>query len=101
MAVQIETVKTAESEMRYFRFGEGTKNMVILPGLSLQDLMPMADTIADAYSLFTEDFTVWFFDRRTDIPEGYTIEAMAEDTARAMKKLGLKDIYLFGVSQGE
>ncbi|MBR2121889.1 MAG: alpha/beta hydrolase [Lachnospiraceae bacterium] len=100
MAVQIETVKTAESEMRYFRFGEGTKNMVILPGLSLQDLMPMADTIADAYSLFTEDFTVWFFDRRTDIPEGYTIEAMAEDTARAMKKLGLKDIYLFGVSQG-
>ncbi len=100
MAIQIETVKTAEFEMRYFRFGTGQKTMVILPGLSLQDLMPMADAVADAYSIFAEDFTVWFFDRRTDIPAGYTIEAMAEDTAGAMKKLGLKDIYLFGVSQG-
>ena len=100
MSIRINSVKTDTFEMKYFSFGSGTKDMVILPGLSLQDLMPMAGAIADAYSIFKEDFTVWFFDRRADIPEGYTICDMAEDTAKAMEQLGLQGVSLFGVSQG-
>ena len=38
--------------------------------------------------------------RRETLPDAYSVEEMARDTAEAMKALGLKDVYLFGASQG-
>ena len=74
--------------------------MVILPGLSVRPVCPLADSIAAAYDVFSKDFTVYLFDRREDLPEGYSMEEMAEDTALKIRELGLKDLYLYGVSQG-
>ncbi len=86
--------------MQYIRFGSGKQNMVILPGLSVQSVMPLAEDVANAYRVFSDKYTVYLFDRRADLPEKYTVRDMALDTAKAMDALGLKDVDLFGVSQG-
>ena len=86
--------------MDYFSFGEGGRNMVILPGVSIKSVMGFADAIAKQYEIFAKDFTVYVFDRRREFPEVYPVKAMAEDTVTAMSILGLSDICLFGASQG-
>ena len=100
MVPKTEKAVTDSMEMEYFRFGRGDKVMVILPGLSVQSVMGSAEAVADAYGCFSDDFTVYLFDRRKDIPESYSIEDMAMDTLDAFHALGLKDIFLFGASQG-
>ena len=98
--MEIKTVKTKDFSMRYFCFGKGEKILVILPGLSVTSVMPSADTIAAAYGKFSGEYTVYLFDRREDMPKVYGIDDMARDTALALEELGLKNINLFGASQG-
>ena len=98
--IKIETVRTGRLAMDYFRFGHGKENLVILPGLSVQSVMGAADAVADAYSLLTDDFTIYLFDRRRDLPAVYSLKEMARDTAEAIRALGLGPVCLFGTSQG-
>lgn len=98
--ILFNTVLTYKFRMNYFRFGTGSKTMVILPGLSVQSVMGSAEAVAQEYEAFRDDYTVYVFDRRDDLPLSYTVEDMARDTAEAFKILGLKDIDLFGASQG-
>jgi Predicted hydrolases or acyltransferases (alpha/beta hydrolase superfamily) len=100
MSIPIEKVSAAGFEMHYFRFGSGEKTAVILPGLSIQSVMGSAQAVADEYAVMKDDFTVYLFDRRTPLPERYSIHDMAEDTVLAIESLGLKNICLFGASQG-
>ena len=100
MSIQIETVSTETFSMDYFKFGHGTDTFVILPGLSVQSVMGFAESVADAYQGFADDYTVYVFDRRKDLPETYSVHDMAADTAEAFRQLGLRDIDLFGASQG-
>jgi len=86
--------------MDYFTFGSGKKQLVILPGMSLRPVTPAGEAIASAYSAFAQDYTLWLFDRRTNIPEGYTVRQMAQDTAQVMGALGIERASLFGASQG-
>ena len=99
-SIQIETVKTDTFTMDYFKFGHGEKTFVILPGLSVQSVMGSADAVADAYQLLTDDYTVYVFDRRKELPDHYTVHEIAQDTAEAFLALGLDHIALFGASQG-
>ena len=96
----VQTVKTVNGEMDYVRFGKGSKNFVIIPGLSVKSVMGSAAAIADAYGMFADAYTVWLFDRRKDLPVVYPVKQMAEDTAAAMQALGIQDAYIFGASQG-
>ena len=100
MSIPIETVKTAEFEMQYFRFGTGARPFVILPGLSVQSVMGAAEAVAGAYADFAEDYTVYVFDRRSELPETYSVYQMGLDTAEAMRALGLFGADVFGASQG-
>lgn len=100
MSIPIETVKTDSFEMDYFKFGSGDKVLVILPGLSVQSVMPSAQAVADSYSMFADDYTVYLFDRRKDPPETYSVYDMARDTAAAFEELGLAKADIFGASQG-
>lgn len=100
MSIRIETVRTNEFEMEFFRFGRGEKKMVILPGLSIRSVMPFAEAVSVAYSVMQNDFTVFVFDRRRVLPPTYSIREMASDTALALDALDLKNVYLFGASQG-
>ena len=85
--------------MDYAVFGNGKKILVILPGLSLKSVLRDDKALEEAYACFTDDYTVYLFDRgRHDTP--CTIEDLAEETALIMKALGLEKTCLFGVSQG-
>lgn len=98
--VQIKTAKWDSGEMEYFRFGCGKETLVIVPGLSVQSVMRSADAVAQAYKALTDDYTIYVFDRRKDLPAAYSVRDMAEDTASAFRALGLGQVNLFGASQG-
>ena len=100
MPIEIKTAKTNDIEMRYFSFGKGPKNMVIIPGLDVTSVTNVAGLVSNQYKDFHEDYTVYVIDRRTNLPDPYSIEQMADDTAEVLKYIGLKDIHLYGVSQG-
>lgn len=96
----IEKISTEKFEMEYFRFGKGEKKLVILPGLSIQSVMGATDAVASAYASLAETYTIYVFDRRTDLPQYYPVRDMARDTAEAFEALGLEKVCLFGASQG-
>ena len=98
--IPIERVECRDFAMEFFRFGTGARTLVILPGLSVQSVMGSADAVAQAYDALAQDYTIYLFDRRETLPDPYHVEEMARDTAEAMLALGLKDVYLFGASQG-
>ena len=97
---QIQTFRCAEFEMNYAVFGSGSKNFIMLPGLSIKPVTLSADVIAENYALFADEYKVYVFDRRRDFPDDYSIHDMASDTAFVLRSLGLFDSYIFGVSQG-
>lgn len=86
--------------MDYLQFGNGNKIFVILPGLSIKSVLLSANNIEKAYSQFTENFTVYLFDRAKHLPEHYSVDEMAQDTLEAIHILNLQDLFLFGASQG-
>ncbi len=96
----VKTVSTEEVTVDYVVFGNGEKAFVILPGLSIHSVMGSAEAIAAAYQSFAEEYTVYLFDRAKDLPAGYTVRDMAEDTAKAMEALHIEDADVFGASQG-
>ena len=96
----LSTVKTPSFEMDYLRFGSGDRVFVILPGLSVKSVLESASLIARQYERIAKDHTVYLFDRRKTLPYSYPVDDMAADTARAMDALGLRNVFLFGASQG-
>ena len=98
--INIENCVVENIRMQYFKFGTGKKIFVIIPGLSVQSVMGSAEAVAEEYSIFMEEYTTYVFDRRENLPASYYIHDMAEDTVKVMESLGLKDINLFGASQG-
>lgn len=97
---KIGCVKTEKFEMEYLSFGNGKKTFVMIPGLSIKSVILSAEAIENAYEQLCDDYTIYLFDRKKNIEADYSIENMADDTYEAINALGLKDIYLFGVSQG-
>lgn len=95
-------VKVDNTDMYYVAFGEGKKNLVVLPGLSdgLWTVKGKALLLGGSYKKFFRDYTVYMFSRKNDIPEGYSIKEMADDQASAMKNLGIDKAIVMGVSQG-
>ena len=98
--VNINTVTIGENKMNYIVFGSGEKNFVIIPGLSIHSVLNSKDAIKEAYKEFENEYTVYLFDRATNIKEGYSIKDMAKDIADAMKELNIENAYIFGASQG-
>ena len=91
-----------DTEMSYVSFGQGKKNLILLPGLSdgLMTVRGKAALLAKPYRIFFDKYTVYMFSRKDKLPEGCTIREMAADQARAMKTLGIKTASVMGVSQG-
>ncbi len=100
MQTNISSVSTNGYEMSYFSFGTGETPLVMLPGISVKDVTTLADAVAMAYARFAERFTVYVFDRRSNIPRGYGIGDTAIDTAAALDRLEIRKACVFGVSMG-
>ncbi|WDV47101.1 alpha/beta hydrolase [Clostridiaceae bacterium M8S5] len=91
-----------DEDMYYVSFGSGDKQLVIIPGLSdgLVTVKGKGRMLAKYYKIFAKDFRVTMFSRKNQLKKGYTIRDMAHDQKRAMAKLGMKDAYVYGISQG-
>ena len=100
VSARVETVQTEGFTMDCCRFGRGKDALVILPGMSVQRVMLSANAVAQSYARMAEDFTFYVFERRNDMPAGYSVRDMARDTAAAIQVLGLGPVRLFGASQG-
>ena len=96
------SVKIDNTDMDYVSFGHGSKNFIIMPGLSdgLLTVKGKALLLAGSYTKYFNDYTVYMFSRKKDMPEGYSIRDMAADQAKALKALGIEKTSVMGVSQG-
>ena len=100
MPKSIETVDTGSFSMDYLRFGDGGEPLVILPGLSVQSVMGVAESVVEAYRPLTRNFTIYLLDQRRNLPGSYSVCDMANDALDAIRSLELDRICLFGVSLG-
>ena len=95
-----ETVKFNGKSIDYFKFGNGGKVFVIIPGLSVKSVTESERAIVKDYKIFENDYTAYCFDRINEMSNTYSISEMAEDYIEAFDALGIKDAYVFGASQG-
>ena len=100
MDYKTETITAGGAVIEFFRFGKGSKPLIVLPGLSIKSILMYKAAVAIALDAFGEDHEVFVFDRRKNFPDSYPVEDMAKDYINAFEKLGLKDIALYGISQG-
>lgn len=98
--IRYSSVVTPRFTMEYAAFGNGDKPLVIIPGVSLKSVLPSAPAVAAQYDRFTSDHRIYLFERKKDMKPGYSVIEMAEDTAEAMKLLGIENADVFGASQG-
>lgn len=97
---EVFEVSIDDIRMNVTKIGSGKKQFVMIPGLSLRPVSDSAGAVAGQYKKACDDYTIYLFDRKKNPQKGYTIRQMASDTAKVIKKLGLKDAYAFGASQG-
>ena len=96
------SVRVGNSEMDYVSFGNGNKNLIMLPGLGdgLSTVKGMAFVFSMMYRMYANEFTVYVFSRKNDLQEGYSTREMAQDQAEAMSVLGISKADVLGISQG-
>ncbi len=97
-----KSIKIGNSSMNYAVFGNGRKNLVMIPGLGdgLQPNKKMADFYALLYGKFTKDYTVYVFSQKNEMPERYSTRKMARDVKEAMNMIGISKADVIGVSLG-
>ncbi|MFT8579373.1 MAG: alpha/beta hydrolase, partial [Liquorilactobacillus satsumensis] len=100
--IQEETIKVDAMEMDYIVFGNGTKPLVVLPGLGdgLKTVKGQSIPLAIFYKKYLKKFRIYAFSRRVKLPQNYTTREMARDQKIVLNKLGLDKFYLMGISQG-
>lgn len=88
--------------MDYVEFGRGNKPLVVLPGLSngLKSVKGQALNLAFYFRDFLKEFKIYVFSRKEGLHDSYTTQDMAVDLKSALDQLGLKKVFLMGVSQG-
>ena len=96
----VHTIQKDGTSIDCISFGRGSRPLVMLPGLSFQRVKGAAPALRYMYREFGKSHRVYVIDKKNEVPEGYTVRDMADDTAYAMERLGLSDADVLGVSQG-
>ena len=93
------SVRVGNYEMDYISFGNGNKNLIMLPGLGdgLSTVKGMALVFAIMYRIYAKEFTVYVFSRKNHLQEGCTTREMAKDHAEAMTVLGISKADVLGM----
>ena len=95
-------VQIGNTYMNYAKFGNGEKNLVMIPGLGdgLRTDKKMAHMMALMYGKFAKDYTVYVFSQKVQMPDRYSTRKMAGDVKNAMDLLGIEKADVIGVSLG-
>jgi len=95
-------IHIGEIDMDYVVFGPVKKPFVIIPGLSdgLKTVKGQGLALASYYKSFAKEFKIYVFSRKNALEQGYSTRDMAKEQKLAMEKLGIKEAYIMGVSQG-
>ena len=94
------SVRISGGEFPYIRFGTGKKNLVMVAGMSMAGLAGLGGPVSDMYRDYTEEYTVYVFDRLSVLPDDASVRSMAQDTAEAMRALSIGKADVMGASQG-
>jgi kanamycin kinase/aminoglycoside 3'-phosphotransferase-3 len=86
--------------MKYFVFGKGEKDFILVPGVGIRNNTLNADAIAEYYKPFHDEYKIYVFDIREELPNYYSIDEMMEDLYEAITSLGVKKAYFNGCSMG-
>ncbi|HEX7169291.1 MAG TPA: alpha/beta hydrolase, partial [Rubrobacter sp.] len=89
-------------EFPYVRIGSGPENLVILPGITLDNEPPSriaAWTYRLGFGRFAKNYTVYVINRRRGMPPGYTTQDMAADYAAVLEQ-ELGPSHIMGFSTG-
>lgn len=86
----------------YISFGKGKKNLIIIPGIGdgLKLVKGLAIPFSMMYKIFCDDYRVYVFSRRNNLPKGFSTEDMANDIISHMEDLKIDCADVVGVSQG-
>ena len=95
-----QTLKTDSMQLNYITFGKGSKPLIMVQGLNTRGVKGSAVPLAYMYRIFAKKYKVYIFDRRENIPEGYTVRDIAKDISVAMDELKITKADIIGVSQG-
>lgn len=98
--VKRHVIDIGDAKMDYITFGNGERPMVLIPGLSFKTVRKFGEPIAFLYRMFAREYKVYAFDRKREVPIGYTIRQMADDLAEVMEELEISDANVLGISQG-
>ena len=94
------SVQVTKGDFPYIRFGSGKRNFVMLAGMSMAGLSGLGAAISMLFQDYVKEFTVYVFDRLQVLPDDASVRSMAQDTAEAMRALGIEKADLMGASQG-
>src|SRR5215203_2225929 len=88
MATKKQATGTFLREFPYVRLGNGPQNLVVLPGITLNNEPPnrlAAWTYRLGFGRFAKDRTVYVINRKRGMPQGYTTQDMAADYTRVLE----------------
>lgn len=97
-----DEIKIENTTVDYISFGNGNKNLIIIPGVgeSFQTVKGLAVPFAIMYKKFAKDYKVYVFGRRNILPENFSTEDIANDMIKHMEELHIEKADIVGVSQG-
>jgi len=93
----------SKNGLPYFHIEGGPQAVVIFEGLSFNHRPPSGLTLwvmSSGYQRFTEQFTIYYVNRKPGLPAGYSIQDMSEDYANMVRNEIKTPIDLMGISTG-
>ena len=98
--VSVKKLCTDNASLDCISFGNGPRNLVVLPGVSLHALTPSAAAVAAKFSAFCDDFTIYLLDHEDELAKGATLRDVASHMEDAVAQLGINSCCIYGVSMG-
>jgi pimeloyl-ACP methyl ester carboxylesterase len=91
------------SNLPYNRFGHGSRNLIVFQGLAFEN-KPLAGLMlplfSGTYKFLAEDYTIYIVTRKPGLPDGYTMQNMADDYATMIREEFGDPVDVIGVSTG-
>ena len=91
------------SGLPYNRFGHGSRNLVVFQGLLFENKPLsgfMTRFILKMYKFLEDEYTIYIVTRKSGLPEGYSMQNMADDYAEMIREEFGGPVDVIGVSTG-